>query len=193
MKYIITGLHSSGKAEVAETLEKNGIRVGKIFTNLETRNYHQKLYEIFPTEEMNRIFENDAYIYFSEINNSVSNDYECLTTSEFDSCDVFVMTPNQINNMPMKRLPDSVCFVWMDCNTMNRESRYKNEKRQYNFRTRENIERIDLSDFTDKLYNFPDSRIIYFQNEDPQRVASIVEVMVKYPETRDIIIKSFRS
>ena len=193
MKYIVTGLHSSGKAEVAEMLEKDGVKVGKLFTNLDSVQYHHKLYECLTTEEINRIFENGAYVYFSEVNNSISNNYECLASSEFDTSDVFVLSPNQINNIPLKALPEKVCYVWMDCNSLNREARYKSEKRQYNFKSREELERIDLSDFTDKLYNTPNSSIIYFQNEDPQRVATIVEIMVKYPETIELIQRTFRS
>ncbi len=193
MKYIVTGLHSSGKAEVAEALEKNGVRVGHLFTNLDCVPYHQGLYECLTTDEINRLFENGAYIYFSEVNNSISNNYECLSTSEFDNNDVFILSPNQINNMPLKAMPDKVCFVWMDNNSLSREARYKYEKRQYNFRSREDLERISLSDYIDKLYNMPDSTLIYFQNEDPQRVAAVVEIMVKYPETRDIILKAFKN
>jgi hypothetical protein len=194
MKFIVTGLHSSGKLEVARILSSNGVKVGKLFTNLDSDpKYSPELYDRLPTDEINRIFENAAYIYFSEMNNSITNNYECLSSSEFDNCDVFVLSPNQLNNIPMKRLPDSVCFVWMDCNSSNRSDRYRAEKRQYNFKEREDLERTDLSDFVDKLYNFPDSRIIYFQNEDPQRVAAVVEIMVKFPETVDIVSKSFRS
>lgn len=193
MKFILTGLHSSGKNEVVELLKKDGVSVGKLFTNLDTVQYNSRLYETLPTEELNRIFENGAYVYFSEVNNSISNNYECLSSSEFDSCDVFVLSPNQINSIPMKAFPESVCFVWMDCNSMNRESRYRSEKRQYNFREREKLERMDLSDFTDKLYNLPDSRLIYFQNEDPQRVAAIVETMVRFPSSRETILRAFRN
>lgn len=192
MKYIITGLHSSGKLEVAKQLSQNGVRVGHLFTNLDDVRYQGELYETLTTDELNRIFENAAYVFFSEVNNSITNNYECLATSEFDSADVFVLTPNQLNNIPMKALSDKICFVWMDCNATNRLARYKNEKRSYNFKDREDLERIDLSDFTDKIYGLPNSTLVYFQNEEPQRVAAIVEVMVKAPQLSEIIVKNFK-
>lgn len=192
MKYIITGLHSSGKLEAAQQLIVNGIRVGKMFTNVDSISYHKPLYEFFPTDEVNNIFENQAYVYFSEIENSISSNYEGLSIHEFDNNDVFVLSPNQLNSIPLKSLPSDICFIWMDCNINNRISRFKQEKRQYDFKKREELERLDLSDFVDKLYNMPNSRIVYFSNEDPQRVAALVEIMVKYPETIKTITKYFR-
>ena len=193
MKYIITGLHSSGKLEAVQQLMDNGVRVGKLFTNADSQQYHGQLYELYQTDEVNRIFENQAYVYFSEIENSISNIYEGLSSFEFDNNDVFILTPNQINALPMKSLPEEVCFVWMDCNTNNRANRFKTEHRQYDFKYREDLERFDLSDFVDKLYNLPNSRIVYFSNEDPQRVAAIVEIMVKYPDAAKIITKNFNN
>ena len=191
MKYIITGLHSSGKLETVQQLISNGIHVGHMFTNVEHPEYHTDLYDVYQIDEINRIFENQAYVYFSEVENSISNNYEGLSAHEFDNNDVFVMTPNQLNTLPMKSLPSDVCFVWMDCNTNNRIARFKAEKRQYDFKRRDEIERLDLSDFIDKIYNLPNSRIIYFSNEDPQRVAALIEIMVKYPETARTITKYF--
>lgn len=192
MKYILTGLHASGKKEAADYLLENGVNVAKFFTNLEHVDYNAGLYETISTEEMNRIFENGAYIYFADIDGTMSNNYETLSTSEFDRCDVMVLSPNQLNSIPMKALPDKVCFVWMDCNLSDRMDRFKTEKRQYSFAKREEKERMDLGDYVSKIYSLPNSSSIYFSNEDPQRVAAIVEVMVKYPNSADTIIRNFR-
>ena len=192
MKYIITGLHASGKLEAAGYLSKNGIRVAKFFTNCENIDYNKDLYDTLSTEEMNRIFENGAYVYFADADKSMSSNYETLSTSEFEQSDVIVMSPNQINNIPMRSLPDTVCFVWMDCNKSERISRYNSEKRQYGFTERESIERTDLGDYVSKIYGLPNSTSIYFTNEDPQRVAALIEVMVRFPGASGIIIDSFR-
>ena len=37
MKYFIVGLHSSGKQEVLDTLEKMDVKCGKLFTNLDEK------------------------------------------------------------------------------------------------------------------------------------------------------------
>lgn len=192
MKYILTGLHASGKKEAADRLLKDGIKVAKMFTNCENIDYNASLYEFLSTDEMNRIFENGAYVYFSDADRNMSSNYETLSTSEFDRSDVIVLSPNQLNNMPMKALPDRVCFVWMDCNQSERMNRYKTEKRQYSFADREELERMDLGDYVSKIYGMPNSTSIYFSNEDPQRVAAIVEVMVRYPGSAETIIESFK-
>lgn len=192
MKYILTGLHSSGKLEVADLLSKKGIRVAKFFTNCDNIDYNKPLYETLSTEEMNRIFENGAYVYFSDADKKMANHYETLSTSEFEQSDVIVMSPNQMNNVPLKNLPDRVCFVWMDCNQTERMNRHRTEKRQYSFTEREDIERADLSDYVSKIYSMPNSTSIYFSNEEPQRVAALVEVMVKFPSAAETIIENFK-
>jgi hypothetical protein len=192
MKYILTGLHASGKLEAADYLSKKGIRVAKFFTNCETIDYSKKLYEVLSTEEMNRIFENGAYVYFADADKNMSNNYETLSTSEFEQSDVIVLAPNQLNNIPVKAMPDKVCFVWMDCNQSERMGRHRTEKRQYNFTEREEIERSDLGDYVSKIYSMPNSSSIYFSNEDPQRVAALVEIMVKWPVVADVIIDNFK-
>lgn len=192
MKYILTGLHASGKMEAADYLSKKGIKVAKFFTNCDNICYNKDLYEKVTTDEMNRIFENYAYIYFSSINCDEQNTYEALSTSEFESCDVLVISPRQLNCIPLKQLPDRVCFVWMDSNQADRMDRYKTEKRQYVFSEMERSERTDLGDYISKIYNFPNSANIYFTNEDPKRVAALVEVMVKWPESAETIIENFK-
>ena len=192
MKYILTGLHASGKLEAADFLSSRGVRIAKFFTNLEHVEYNAPLYETLSTDEMNRIFENCAYVYFSDADRNMCNNYETLSTSEFDSSDVIVLSPNQLNCMPMKALPDRVCFVWMDCTQSERLSRHRSEKRQYSFTDREELERMDLGDYVSKIYSLPNSTSIYFSNEDPQRVAAIVDVMVKYPGSAETIIENFK-
>jgi hypothetical protein len=38
----------------------------------------------------------------------------------------------------------------------------------------------------------PNSVSIYFSNEDPIRVAALVEIMVKWPVVADVIIDNFK-
>lgn len=193
MKYILTGLHASGKLEAADLLSSKDIKVARFLTNSEEIDYCSKIYDFLKTEEMNTLFENGAFVYFSEIDGCKScNEYEAISTSEFDNCDVMILSPNQLNNMPMKALPDKICFVWMDCNQSDRMGRYRSEKRKYSFSDRERIEKKDLGDYVSKIYSMPNSTSIYFANEDPQRVAAIVEIMVRYPATVDTIIENFK-
>ena len=48
MKTFILGFHGSGKQEIADILRKEGIKVGKLFTNLPTfNNLSYQNYEYF--------------------------------------------------------------------------------------------------------------------------------------------------
>ena len=70
MKYIIIGMHCSGKQEVADILENNGVRCGRLFTNLDNPStpniYNGSNYEQYTTKDINEVFENNAYIFMQE-------------------------------------------------------------------------------------------------------------------------------
>ena len=56
---------------------------------------------------------------------------------------------------------------------------------------RDRIEKSNMSDFIKNIYNFPKSHLIYFFNEDPQRVAAIIYALVKHPDLLPIFEKKF--
>ena len=58
MKYFIIGLHSTGKQEVVDHLEKMGIKCGRIFSNIEEPSediYNSRNYELYSNEDINTI------------------------------------------------------------------------------------------------------------------------------------------
>ena len=189
MKYIIVGLHSSGKQEVLDALTKDGIECGRLFTNADLSDPR---YDFYTDEDVRTIFENNAYVFIKDLGTSSKiNCYEGLSLNEFDYNDVFALTPDQFNSIPLVPLKDEVCFIWMDCNDSARRTRYQEEKRQYNFNKQDKVEKTRLSDFIKNIYNFPKSHLLYFFNEDPQRVAAIVYALVKHPELLSIFEKKF--
>ena len=201
MKYIIIGMHSSGKQEVADILENNGVKCGRLFTNLDNPTtsdiYNGTNYEQYTTKDINSIFENNAYIFFHEfpfgddLNLSSLKYYEGLSLYEFENNDVFVMSPDQLFSISPSSVKDNVCFVWLDNTKKERLNRYYVEKRTYSFSNREEIESKDSSSFVKLLYGFEKSRVLYFTNEDPNRVAAIVYSAIKYPELLDIYTEAF--
>ena len=104
--------------------------------------------------------------------------YEGLTKYEFDNNDVFVISPDQFLNIPQNTINEQVCFIWMDNTKEDRLTRYKSEKRSYSFSARESIEKRDIDAFVKTLYNFNNSKVIYFTNEEPCRVATIVYTLI---------------
>ena len=189
MKYFIIGLHASGKQEVLDALTKEGIECGRLFTNADLSDPR---YDFYTDDDVREIFENKAYVFIKDLGaTSKINCYEGLTLNEFDYKDVFALTPDQFNAIPLVPLNDEICFVWMDGNDSNRRLRHTEEKRNYNFNEQDIIEKNRLNDFIKNIYSFPKSHLIYFSNEDPQRVSAIVYALVKHPDLLPIFEKKF--
>ena len=198
MKYFVIGLHSSGKQEVINTLESMGVKCGKIFSNLASPApdiYGSENYEYYDNLDINNIFENDAYIFMQDVPNlkSAEKCYEGRSKYTFDNNDVFVLSPDQLIAIPPTAINEEICFVWLDNNKMNRTSRYHNEKRLYNFIERDKYERRDISSFVKTIYSFNNSSLLYFANEEPVRVATIIHTLLKYPETFKLFVKNFNN
>lgn len=197
MKFFIVGLHCSGKQEVLDILEKNGVRCGKQFSNIEEPSpniYNSYNYELYSMCDINDIFENNAYIFINELENKYINSYkyfEGLTRYEFDNNDVFTISPDQLLHISQSVIKEDICFIWMDNNTTDRMNRYKREKREYGFIQKDDIEKRDIDSFSKTIYNFNNSKVIYFTNEEPCRVATIVYALIKHPELMDIFVENF--
>lgn len=198
MKFLIVGLHSSGKQEVLDTLTEMGVKCGRLFSNLDNPSpeiYNSFNYDIFTTKEVNEIFENNAYIFINELDRSSNvNSYkyfEGLTKYEFDNNDVFALSPDQLLHISPNAIKDDICFVWMDNDKDDRILKYRKEKRTYNFSNREEIEKNDLDFFVKTLYNYNNSSLIYFVKEDPCRVATVIYSIIQHPDLMDVFVKNF--
>lgn len=198
MKFLIVGLHSSGKQEVLDTLAEMGVKCGRLFSNLDNPSpeiYNSFNYDIFTTKEVNEIFENNAYIFINELDRSSNvNSYkyfEGLTKYEFDNNDVFALSPDQLLHISPNAIKDDICFIWMDNDKEDRILKYRKEKRTYNFSNREEIEKNDLDFFVKTLYNYNNSSLIYFVKEDPCRVATVIYSIIQHPDLMDVFVKNF--
>ena len=195
MKYFIVGLHGSGMREILETLKQLGVRCGKLFSDIdepEDKFYGSADYEIFATKDINEIFENNAYIFIQRINLYGKCFYEGLSQYEFDNNDVFVLSPDQLSSSALSNVQEPYSFVWIDNTKLNRYNRFIDEKREYNFMQREEQETQDLSYFVSLIYdkNVP---VLYFNNEDPQRIATVVYSLIKHPDLLDVYKQSFNN
>lgn len=198
MKYFIVGLHASGKQEVVDHLKKLGINCGKIFSNIEEPSieiYNSYNFELYSDEDINNVFENNAYVFIQELpgttmNFRTSKYYEGLSKYTLDQNDVFILSPDQLLAITPNTLPKDICFVWLDSTKTKRISRYHNEHRTYNYQDRETQERRDLSAFVKAIYSY-NAPILYFIDEEPQRVASIVYTTITHPDTFDVFAKNF--
>lgn len=201
MKYVIIGMHCSGKQEVVDILENNDIRCGRLFTNYDNTTspnvYNGANYELYSDKDINGVFENNAYIFMHEfpftndLNASSLKYYEGLSQYEFDNNDVFVISPDQLFSISPSSIKDNIVFIWLDNTKKERLNRYYTEKRTYSFSSREEIETKDSNSFVKMLYGFEKSNVLYFTNEDPARVAAIIYSLIKYPDLLPIYTESF--
>lgn len=203
MKYIIIGMHCSGKQEVANILRDNGVRCGKLFTNLDSYTastvYNSSNYEYYTNKDIHDIFENNAYIFMQEFPfsdnivslSSICKCYEGLSLYEFENNDVFVMSPDQLFAISPTSIKDDITFIWMDNTKRERLNKYHSDKRNYNFFKREEIELKDSNSFVKVLYGFDKSNVLYFTSEDPARVAAIIYSVIEHPDLLPIYTEAF--
>ena len=191
MKFFIVGLHSSGKSDIVDILERKGISCGHIFSDITTPKdsiYNSYNYELYTTKDVNEVFENDAYLFVKECKTGDQKFYEGLSRHTFENNDVFTLSPDQLLVTSFNSVDEDVCFVWVDNTKSNRYNKYLDDRKTYNFKQREVVETEDLSTFVKTIYTKP---MLYFCNEDPARIASIIYTMVKYPELQEIFFKNY--
>lgn len=199
MKYFVIGLHSSGKQEVLDILTKYGIKCGKLFSNIENPSadiYNSFNYELFTNTDIMEMFENNAYVFIQELqNNTCVGSYkyfEGLSTYSLDNNDVFALSPDQVLSIALNTInKEEICFIWLDNTKTNRKTRHHIEKRTYNFNERDNIERDGIQSFVKFIYGLDNAHVLYFTNEEPCRIASIIYSLVKHQDLFEIYSKNF--
>lgn len=191
MKYIIVGFPCSGKQEIIEDLESNGVKVGKTFNNIldPIDGVYSCNAETFDNEEIGRIFENESYLYLREVNSFDFPYYDGLTTQSFDSAQVVALTPEQLTSIPF--IPSKVCYVWLDNTSIERRARYNSQHRKHNFSVAEENSRAITSDFVEKVYS-GEHNVLYFNNEDPKRVSAILISVLRHPDLTDLYLTAFK-
>lgn len=189
MKYFVIGMHSSGKQELFEILMKQSIKCGKLFSNTDINDIR---YDFFSKEDIMEIFENKAYIFMKETDDFSRNSYEGLSLFEYDNNDVFILSPDQFVAIPQQYFTEDTCLIWLDDSKGVRKQRFDDERRSYNFNEKEEFERRDLDEFVKLIYNNKYFHILYFTNEDIQRVSSVVYACVKFPELVNNFEKTYK-
>lgn len=199
MKIIIVGKHASGKHEVLNLCEHNGVKVGREFCNIDQPNpkiYMDPKYTKYSNDDISNIFELKAYLSIGGIEESEIIDsymyHRGISAYALDQADVLVMTLAQFDGINKQvLLGDKVIFVWLDNTQDNRIRRHAAEDRTYSFKEQEDIELSHGVDFVKNLYDFPGADVMYFTNEEPERVAAIITALVRYPDLAPLFIKHF--
>ena len=114
---------------------------------------------------------------------------EGLSFYEYDRNDISYMGIDHIVKIPQKVWDKmDVTIIWLD-NTYDFRYNYMLENHyKHTFKIQEDNENFNIPGFMERIY---DKQHIYFFNEDPRRVASILFALVKHPDLLDIFIKNF--
>lgn len=188
-KYFVIGLHCSGKKAISEELSLLGVHCGRVFTTLPdvppTKNIPNELY--YSGEDVRVMFETGSYIFLRENFDDVNPYYEGISTFDYDKNQVFFITPQQFNYIPKFNKND--VFVWLDNSEMTRRGRYRAERRKYDFSSEEVKGQYDMDDFIERVNQNP--HFLYFNNEEPMRVASIVYTLIQHPDLLPLYEKNF--
>ena len=191
MKYIIVGLHSSGKSDVIDYLEKWGVNCGHNFSDIpvvKDKIYGSKNYELYTTKDVNDVFENEAYIFIQEKKFNNYKYYEGLSRYSFENNSVFSLSPDQLLATSFTNIQEPICFIWLDNTKSHRYNKYLSDRCQYNFNEIEANETIDLSAFVKTIYS---QKHLYFTNEEPIRVASVIYSIVKHDDLLPFYLESY--
>ena len=195
MKFFIIGLHGSNKHEVAAELEKMGMKYGKTFSSQINPNIYGD-FEQYNGKDINEVFENNAYIYMHEIiyKNSMNTYkyFEGLSQYTYDNNDVFILSPDQLLSIPSTFIPEDVVFVWLDNTKSRRYNTYMDENRNYDFLSREQLEKRDIKEFVKSIYDLAGGKLLYFTNEVPQRISTIIYSIHKHPDLLNIYLENFK-
>ncbi len=196
MKFIIVGKNAAGKHRVSELCQEAGMKVGKEFSNIPKLlpEIYMNNYEKYSSEDISTIFESNSYICI----NSIEEDnvpegymyYRGISLYTWDNNEVFVMSPQQVCNLNKKNIGDDIVFIWMDSNREYRLNRHRG--RTYSFTEVDKRESQFDKDMVNSIYGMDNSEVLYFNNEEPDRVAAIVVALYKYPDLLDMFVESFK-
>lgn len=200
MKYFIVGKQCVGKQACLNKLEEMDIAVGHEFSNIPEpypQVYIDPKYERYSTDDINKIFENNAYVCIGGIEEQNVLDsymfYRGISMYTYDNSDVMILTPNQVTSINKKVIREEpITFIWMDNTEDKRQYRYLQEHRKYSFKEIESLEKHSDMDFMKAIYEFPNSNVLYFVNEEPERVATIIASCVKHPDLLPLFVENYK-
>lgn len=195
LKIIITGVHGSGKLELAQkicTSNAKEFKLGKLFTDRPSSEfsytYNGQILDFMSTEDIKLSFENNALLFISNFHDNTY--YEGITCQEFEKNNIFVLTPEHIINLPSTIFSlYRILFIWLDNKYSSRRTRYIEESRKYDFMERESFDMADSETMQTFLNN---KEFLYFNNEIPERIIPIVYTLYRSPEYINKFVNGYK-
>lgn len=192
-KYILIGPHSSGKREVLSVCRSMGLRVGSQFVvpgDIPDEIYQDEDADVYTFKEVSNIYTQGAYLCMSSGGIVPAGEiYRGISLYEFDNNDVFYITPDQLPSLNKTVLNKyNIVWIWLDNTRVKRENYHKSNDFYYDFAAQERNEAMD--DFPSLLYSYG-YPVLYFSGDIPERIATVIYTLVKYPSLLEIYIKNY--
>lgn len=193
MKVWIVGAQGTCKKEIADLLAEEKFKVGHLFTNIaqDVPIYHKELYKYYDSEDIKSIFENNAYVFINNIFDGHDDAYDGLDFSEYDDNNVFVLSIDQFLSVNTKYISKDDLIVWVDGD---KNWRYSNiSSNSYDVSSRERIEKSQYVGFFNLINTLKTStkNVLYFLNEEPVRVKTIIKIIANNPKLKQEFIRNF--
>ena len=193
MKVWIVGAQGTCKKEIADLLAEEKFKVGHLFTNIaqDVPIYHKELYKYYDSEDIKSIFENNAYVFINNILNGQDDAYDGLDFSEYDDNNVFVLSIDQFLSVNTKYISKDDLIVWVDGDKNWRSSNIDFDS--YDVGSRERIEKSQYVGFFNLINTLKTStkNVLYFLNEEPVRVKTIIKIIANNPKLKQEFIRNF--
>ena len=193
MKVWIVGAQCTCKKEIADLLAEEKFKVGHLFTNIaqDVPIYHKELYKYYGSEDIKSIFENNAYVFINNIFDGQDDAYDGLDFSEYDDNNVFVLSIDQFLSVNTKYISKDDLVVWVDGDKNWRYSNINSDS--YDVGSRERIEKSQYVGFFNLINTLKTStkNVLYFLNEEPVRVKTIIKIIANNPKLKQEFIRNF--
>lgn len=192
MKVWIVGPQGTCKNDIISLLEDDKLKVGKLFTNEKPENMQccSNRYLYYDNETLKSIFENNAYVFMNDVIGKFGVQ-EGLGFDEYDSKDIFVLSIDHFISLNSKYISKNDLVVWLD-GTKN--WRMSNINKCYDYMSREKIENSCYEQFGEMISSLSNYKnVIYFYEELPERVKTIVKIIYNNPKLKSEFVKYFNS
>lgn len=188
MKYLIIGRQGCGLPQIINELEKLSVNIGHIFRNQKDlkKNTYTLSQKVYKNDDIEKMEISNSYIFLLEC---MQNErfIEGLSFWDYDSNDVIYMGIEHLVKIPEVRWEEmDVTIIWLDNNNDFRMNML--DEATHNIKMQEDNESQNIPGFIERIYEKPH---IYFFNEMPERVATIVWSLVKHPDLAQTFIKNF--
>jgi len=187
IKTIIIGLHDSGKQEIREFMKNQGLVACRKFSS-DPEAYD----DYFEPITVKEIFDNNSYLYVDTFFEKQSDVFVGATLNDYDNCDFITLSPREFMQIPANRNLGEVVIIWVDNTRSRRFEHWKSKKECTDFNAQEEFEKAGTSNLINYIYKFPNSHVLYFNNEEAERIAAIATAVSKVPELIPIFEKTFK-